>query len=446
MGKLKYAALAFALLLLSFGCAAPGGGTPKHFWVWGWESLIPGAIMVVVLALALGQMAGTFLNDEKIKAWVKHEVGQLVFSLLILTCAVLLIQGLDQWLKYTSALSDDPRWTSYVINSVCCDSSTGACPPGPVRKRACHIELASDYLQLLYDTARLNAVTHLSNYWWYGFLSNLSFSISPLVTDKGPGFSIRPFAGLAMPADFFSVLFELAVKIMMLLRAQQVFLDYISYIILPVFMSMGIVLRMMYFTRKLGGLLIALALSVYIVFPMFYVVSDYILFQFLGGWTVAQGPQTFGQAFNSDTANGGTAMPFDSGTQADYGDPGNSKEVFTSGYQQGQTVNVDLCSEDTDNKNSGTLLRESFGKSWGLYEHGRWYEQAMDWIGFDAAAAAPGKNSAFGSSGPIATLAMLMVFSLFLPFLALMTTLASVKVLSPLIGGDVEISVISRLI
>ena len=48
--------------------------------------------------------------------------------------------------------------------------------------------------------------------------------------------------------------------------------------------------------------------------------------------------------------------------------------------------------------------------------------------------------------GPIAHLALLMVFTLFIPFLALMTTLAAFKVLSPLLGGDVEISLLSRLI
>jgi hypothetical protein len=39
-----------------------------------------------------------------------------------------------------------------------------------------------------------------------------------------------------------------------------------------------------------------------------------------------------------------------------------------------------------------------------------------------------------------------MVFTLVTPFLALMTMLASFKYFSPLIGGDVEISLLSRLI
>jgi hypothetical protein len=52
----------------------------------------------------------------------------------------------------------------------------------------------------------------------------------------------------------------------------------------------------------------------------------------------------------------------------------------------------------------------------------------------------------FGPKGPVGTLATLLVLTLVSPFLAFMTLLAAVKVFSPMIGGDVEISVLSRLI
>ncbi|MEM4634180.1 MAG: hypothetical protein QW275_03435, partial [Candidatus Anstonellaceae archaeon] len=55
-------------------------------------------------------------------------------------------------------------------------------------------------------------------------------------------------------------------------------------------------------------------------------------------------------------------------------------------------------------------------------------------------------TSRFGTEGPIANLAKLMFFTLFTPFVGLMLTLSAFKVFSPLIGGDVEISLLSRLI
>jgi hypothetical protein len=52
----------------------------------------------------------------------------------------------------------------------------------------------------------------------------------------------------------------------------------------------------------------------------------------------------------------------------------------------------------------------------------------------------------FDENGPIGTLAAIMIFTLVFPFLGLMTALATYKVISPMIGGDVELSVISRLL
>ena len=40
----------------------------------------------------------------------------------------------------------------------------------------------------------------------------------------------------------------------------------------------------------------------------------------------------------------------------------------------------------------------------------------------------------------------MLVFTLVAPFLGLMTALAAFKAFSPLLGGDVEISIISRLL
>ena len=73
---------------------------------------------------------------------------------------------------------------------------------------------------------------------------------------------------------------------------------------------------------------------------------------------------------------------------------------------------------------------------WDFLEGGAWYSQFLGFI----------TGGAFEEDGPIAHLALLMVFTLFIPFLALMTSLAAFKVLSPLLGGDVEISLLSRLI
>ncbi len=424
--RLILAAL-FALLLLSFGCI--GSGSP-YILKWGWQGLAGVALMAVLLLLSLGYMASVVLNDEKMRAWVKKEAGQAAFSIIIFAVVLLVAGSLDPMLKSASTLMASSAWSDYVNHAVCCTPGTQGCIAG---HRACHMEIASDYLQVMYETLRQNAVAYLSDYWWYGFLSNLSINTSFLLDEKTGGLDFSLLAGLSMPADYFSMLFELCFKMMMLVRAQQIFLDYTWYFIFPVLLSMGLMLRMLYFTRKLGGLLIAIALCAYVVFPMFYVVSSAILFNFLGG--TAANWHAFGSNYNDNPATGGTTLPYTPGSVDMGANSGDSRTVF------GQpAINFDLCSEDSQNKDASVSLQNAFSTGWKSYEHTGWFSQFFDFISLGS------PSNGFGPKGPIATLAMIMVFTLILPFLALMTTLASVKVLSPLLGGDVEIAVLSRLI
>jgi len=441
MGKILLIA-ALVLLMLSFGCTSPGGGSPRNFWVMGWQNLAGVAFAIVALLLALGYMASVFLGDEKMRSWVKSEAGQLIFSMIILVLAISLVGVLDQWLKVISYISDDTsgKWTNYV-NAICCDPGAGNCPLD--RNKACHIELATDFLQTLYETVRLDAIAFMNNYWMYGFLSNLSVSTTTILDDKQGNLNFTPFAGLAIPADFFTILFELAVKIMVVIRAQQVFLDYVWYAFFPALLSMGLILRIFYFSRKLGGLLIAIALSSYIVFPMFYVLSDAILFGFLdaNSWT-NRGAVPFGAAYNANQSAGGTPLPItDPTVPVNYGTSKESKSVFDPNNQ----VNIDLCNDTNANQQHDDMnaLADGFVSNWKIYEGSRWYDGFLNYV-------KPGIGlnpwGAFEPKGPISSLAAVMIFCVVIPFLALMTMLASIKYFSPLLGGDIEISVLSRLI
>ncbi|MCL6089353.1 MAG: hypothetical protein M1530_04305 [Candidatus Marsarchaeota archaeon] len=51
-----------------------------------------------------------------------------------------------------------------------------------------------------------------------------------------------------------------------------------------------------------------------------------------------------------------------------------------------------------------------------------------------------------GYNGVIDNVAKIMIFSLIAPFIAIMVMLAFIKVLSPLLGGDVEIAGLTKLI
>ena len=423
----RLALSAIALMLFAtLGCTGTAGAQKTQ--IMGWSGIAGLALLIVVLLLAIGYMAAVFMHDDRLKAWVTRELGQVLFSAVIIVVAVLLVGSLDSWLRVLS-LAGSPEWQNYVNYGVCCVPGNACVLPqaSDVRGRACHIELASDYLQILYETARHSAATYLDNYGWYAFLSRMSVSTT-VVMKFMAGLSFTPFAGLEMTAEFFSTLFDMAIKTMMLIRAQQMFLDFLWYPFFPVMISMGLVLRIFYFTRKLGGMLVAIALALYVVFPMFYVLSNGILWGFMthsgtGSW------EHFGNTY-SEPGAGGEALPA-------YGGQSISPAQRANGVFSQPAIKIDLCNSSTQSEqDSMKLAMNGVGDNWDFYEGGRWYSQALSF--------ATGK--AFEPGGPIAHLALLMVFTLFIPFLSLMTSLAAFKVLSPMIGGDVEISLLSRLI
>ena len=417
----------FLLLFLSFGCTDTSGVWKTQ--VMGWNLLVGVAILIVVLLLSIGYMAAAFMSDDRLKAWVGRELGQVFFSALIIVAVVTLVGSLDSWMHVLS-LAGSADWQNYVENGVCCvPTPSHPCPlpaASAARGRACHIEIATDYLQILYETARQSAASYLNNYGWFAFLSRMSMSTT-IVMKFMAGLTLYPFAGLEIPAEFFAHLFDLSIKTMFLLRAQQLFLDFLWYPIFPVMISMGLVLRIFYFTRKFGGMLIALALALYVVFPMFYVLSSGILWGFMNH-TQAVPWQHFG-----NTYSGGVGLP-SSETDPQLLDPQlNAKNAFSPQ----NALKLDMCNSSTQSEQDAmkTAMGGVSGK-WDFLEGGKWYSQVLGFISGDA----------FAQDGPIARLAILMVFTLFIPFLALMTTLAAFKVLSPLLGGDVQIELLSKLI
>ena len=433
-------ALSVLLVVLLSGCTGPAGGSAtKGLWVWGWDKLAGVTIFIVILVLALGYMASVLFGNEQLRAWVKREVGQAVYSVIIIVAAVALVGVMDDWMQFGITYGGTPEWQAYVQQRPCCDPATSTCIAGPNyhMMQPCHILVAKDYLQMLYETARSAAVIQMTNNMVLGWFGNMQISLNPGVEEARPIAAIAPLAGVSAGAEYFMVLFDLTAKSMMLLRAQQVMLDFLNYPVFGILLSMGLVLRILYFTRKLGGLLVAIALVSYIVFPMYYAISDAVLFSFLGGHVTDWKP--FGGTYNQATA------PEMFGSQGTMDPDPNYGQVFTSQYR----LNSDFCSSaDPANGNvqaqsdlqEFNLMRSNFQSSWQEMQYGNWYQQVGDWLTIGTG------SGGFSPHGPIGTLATILILTLVTPFLAFMTILAAIKVFSPMIGGDVEISVLSRLI
>jgi len=423
-----------SLVAVLSGCA----GVPQSGATWsaeGWDWMMLGGIALAAMAslLALSYMAAVFMNDEQMLAWTKREVGQLAYSAFIFACVIALSASADGWLKLLSLASPSPVWQDYVNAVVCCNPLTQSCVVSPALagNRPCHIALAQDYLQILFESGRTMADGILGNYYVPAMLSQISISISSPVMLDLLSFNFKPFPARTIDMQFYGVLFDLTFKTMVFIRVQQIFLDFMWGAIVPVMLGIGLALRAFHFSRKMGGMLIALGMSIYIVMPMFYVLLSGILFGFVPDW----GHPQFGVSFDPNSLP--VQPPMNISTA-----PMKQSEILGTG----QTF-MNLC---------GTAKPEELEEQGGLVDF-LWniikilWNSTLNVVGNIVAPAGqlgddPETAARFAADGPVSSLAMLMVFTVITPFLGLMTMLASFKYFSPLIGGDVELSLLSRLI
>ncbi|VVC03420.1 Uncharacterised protein [Candidatus Burarchaeum australiense] len=247
-GKEKILVLVlFAVLALS-GCAGvtktgPGGTTELV----GYEELLdaghwqPIAVMAIFLSffvVAIAYMLAEGLRIPELNAWAKNELFEVLISVFLLVSVFFLValsENLSQ--HFTGGLN--------------------------------HIEWGKAYLENLKVILELNmypllifvdmVVSTLAT-WNFSYVAEIS--AVALVVGTSPESGLNMIAGsLIFMID--SVGMFIAVSV-----AQMQFLDFAEKFALGLFLPLGIVLRTFSLTRKLGSTLIALAITMYFVYPL----------------------------------------------------------------------------------------------------------------------------------------------------------------------------------
>ncbi len=510
--------------------------TFTNYATWGgWWGAVYAGIGLALAINVLGWFWAGFTQDEKLKTWVKREIVQLGYSMLIAVLAVMLVTStfLPQMLYYASQWGGSQEWSSYIAARCIVQA-------GNIRSELpCHIAIAADYLQILFKASENEAAGLLSAYSVLGVLQSISIEVKGLVDPAGI-LMVTPLIGLSVPLETIGIVLDLTQKNMMIIRAQQFFLEFLHLAFFPFFLSLGLLLRPMFFTRRLGGLLIALALSFYIAYPMMYVFFHGVLFSIAGPWNYAgkaptpggtdldtiysmkidwkniatlkavsgqdfaalksgddiydgagnkafagiavskitQGEKSFVATMDGvareyvavrgssgfsvyETSITGTAGVVPNAPSGQFAFP--AGRVVTSEFREkygspqdpqfGRDINkvkalnaeiyTGLCldqqprTQEEINKNKDQVRLASLKAEDKLYQ---------GYIGGLFMVLDPVTGSLLGYNGPLDNFAKVLVFSLIAPFIAIMVALASVKVFSPLLGGDVEIAGLTRII
>ena len=375
-------------------------------------------ILATISIIALAYLIGSLLSNDQLKAWSRIELTEAFYSAVIIALAFsifaladasiagFLDSGVHPGPPICTALSAQPAYDEY----------------------PCHIAVAKSFLSTLFDQGSSYLYSLLRQYSRFSFLASMGLNWDSLEHSMG-SLSFTPFAPyLQLPMSIYSYLFDFGVRSLILIKLQEILLGFINGSIFPVFFIAGAVLRAFPAMRRLGGLMMAIAVSFYYVFPAFYVLGSAVFTQMM---------------LQSPTGNVMEAPEIDfSALNMPYTDPD------MSSYSQAQRSSGELLTLDQ----SANICKPAAERDSGFDVAGEW----TDFIGLmGQLIAAPVSGVAwgdqfdgwiFGNSGIIQGMGRMVFFSLFFSFLAVMSTIAAIKSLSPLFGGDVEIAGLTHLV
>lgn len=233
-------------------------GFYKAGWFSDWKAMGFIGVAIVCAIIALAAMIGRAFNLPEVKAFANTELRQAVISVLLIVSLLAIVSFLDEIARQAIYGADLP---------ISCSGS-----------EPCYITSAKYYLSTLYNTSNEYAENELSESISimkrasYGY--NLNFN---KIYFLFAGISIRTSAGDSLIAERHGALFSQVAKIMASIYAQKYFIDVITFGIAPLFILLGVVLRTFFFTRKLGGLFLAMAISLFIVYPLTFAFAWYTL-------------------------------------------------------------------------------------------------------------------------------------------------------------------------
>ncbi|MDD5337008.1 MAG: hypothetical protein PHS02_00830 [Candidatus ainarchaeum sp.] len=460
------------LFLLLAVAAVSAAAQPK-----GFADLLAenGGIAVVLLTISvllagIVYMVGNFIANEKVKVWAKTEVVEIFYSGVLLAVIVGIVASgtgvaealVKQFDPYTSNLvcgkDAPPLFNTFTLKS--------GEPLDPAYQLVpCHIRVAKNFLAtIFFETSHFVKAVGITHS-WYTYLSSFSIDFTPVGTTtffSGAGYSHSIFGFLNAKNNALQFLFENGVKILILTRFQEILLNFIAVALFPILLTAGLVLRTFMLTRKLGGLLMAMALSLYFIYPIFYVMGDIVLTSvilhqnydpslppeqrpalaaiftnFTGLPPKLNDVQSAGtggaaQEENTGVVVNGAAISQNAQAQMD---ALFNKQITCEGTEQ----TISNMQEDPTDADLVTLIQTLWGSSTGSpvdsFLSGA-YTKGATWnpASFDSVITG------------IDVLAKALFFAAFFSFISIFVTISGIKTLSPILGGDVEIAGLTHLI
>lgn len=226
-----------------------------------WQALAVLALLLSSVLVAIAYMIGTGLEMPELQAWAKTEFVQIITNailILALFVTIAFINLIVLGVAYESNLGLEE-----------CNILSGA--TGGVD---CLRAVTTNYLDVqITDTMEKSAKTVLESNTKDSAWAARRFGINciSLVYCVQLGINMGFFGHYALNTDMYAIVFEHYTNLLAFIAAQRFFVEQISFKMAPAILAVGIVARSFFFTRKLGGLLMAIAIGCMFFFPGMYI-------------------------------------------------------------------------------------------------------------------------------------------------------------------------------
>jgi len=424
-----------------------------------------GAVFMFTIALALiVYLVGSLLMNDKIKLWAKMEIYEIIFSAIIILMIFSLVPvateitnaalniGTSGQSANTATYMKFATPSGYVERKVDICGDPTQLPPGYENISACHIRLAVYYFRVVYDEGRKFGYDILRTYSWTSMLGDTSITIQTIYEKMGM-VMWAPWKGFfTLRNQVLEFCFNWATTMMFIAKFQEILLKFFAIAGFPVMLVLGGLLRTFTFTRRLGGLLIGLAIAGYFIYPAIYA---------LGGLLIVQIKDETRPAWLASPANPGGSMdpPIidtlyinSSTSELSIGNvkimenydkvqelnaqlesmPPEEREKFIR--ENGLTTEFDLGKKTTaESEKENLLIRIAefvYDYFKYLFTHNFLVDTVLEWR----------------DNGHIEVISRLTFFSLFFLIFSIFGTIAAARSLAMTFGGDIEFAGLTRLI
>jgi len=229
-----------------------------------WQVLAILAIIISLILVAIAYAVGIGFELNEIQAWAGNELVQVIANALIVGILIVTLAFIEAMVFMVAMQSGIPVPECNLTKS----NSSASCLQG----------VTHFYLNDTIEAAKTSAKDVLRNNMDAAGWTGRRFGIYCTTIYCAQIGVTASFTGqYVLDVDRYSIVFEYYTNLMGFMESQRFFVEQIGFNMGPVILAIGVVARCFFLTRKIGGLLMAIAIGIMFFLPAMYIFDWFTL-------------------------------------------------------------------------------------------------------------------------------------------------------------------------